>query len=85
MANRLRVRVVAMTRAPAATAILTAAWPNDEFAPRITTVCPAEILRLRKRQVQAVANVSGSAANWDHGSSESMSVTLAARTRVYSA
>jgi len=32
MPKRSRLRAVAITRAPAATAILTAAWPNDEVA-----------------------------------------------------
>ena len=53
--NRSRLRVVAMTRAPALTAMLTAAWPKDEVAPRITSVWPSAISRLRNRQVQAVA------------------------------
>ena len=83
--KRSRFRAVAMTRAPAATAILTAAWPNDDVAPRMTMVWPAPSFRLWKRQVHAVANVSGSAANCDHGKSDSMRATLAARTRVYSA
>ena len=40
MGKRSGLRAVAMTRAPAATAILSAAWPNDDVAPRITRVCP---------------------------------------------
>jgi hypothetical protein len=55
MAKREGLRVVAMTRASAATAILTAAWPKDEVAPPMTRVCPARRFRLRNRQVQAVA------------------------------
>jgi hypothetical protein len=37
MEKRSRVRVVAITRAPALTAILRAAWPNEEVAPRMTS------------------------------------------------
>src|SRR5437870_12708954 len=55
IANRCWLRVVAMIRAPALTAILSAAWPNDEVAPRITSVWSLVISRLRKRQVHAVA------------------------------
>src|SRR5437879_5396802 len=54
-ARRHLLRVVAMIRAPALTAILSAAWPNDEVAPRITSVWSLVISRLRKRQVHAVA------------------------------
>src|SRR5256885_12909299 len=38
----LPIWAVAITRAPADTAIFTAACPNDDVAPRITTVCPAD-------------------------------------------
>ncbi len=53
--NWSRLRVVPMTFAPAFTAMLSAAWPNDDVAPRITSVWPLAISRLRNRQVQAVA------------------------------
>ncbi|CNH17305.1 Uncharacterised protein [Mycobacterium tuberculosis] len=79
------LRAVAMTRAPAATAIFSAAWPNADVAPRKTNVCPAVRLRLRNKQVHATAYVSGNAARSDHGRSDSIRATLAARTRVYSA
>jgi hypothetical protein len=55
MAKRSRLRVVTITRTPALTAILSAAWPNEEVAPRMTSNCPFSISRLRNRQVQAVA------------------------------
>ena len=55
MGNRSRLRLVAMTFAPALTASFTAAWPKEEVAPRITSVWPGWISRLRNRQVQAVA------------------------------
>ena len=55
MAKRSRLRVVAITRAPALTAILSAAWPNEEVAPRMHEQLPLLISRLRNRQVQAVA------------------------------
>src|SRR5215472_532674 len=55
MATRPWLRVVAMTRAPASTAMLMAAWPNDDIPPRITSVWFLAISRLRKRQVHAVA------------------------------
>ena len=54
-ATRSRPRVVAMTRTPASTAMLSAAWPKEDAAPRMTSVCPSAISRLRNRQVQAVA------------------------------
>ena len=38
MAKRSRFRVVAITRAPALTAMLTAAWPKEEVAPRTKRV-----------------------------------------------
>jgi hypothetical protein len=53
--KRLGLRVVAMTFAPALTAILRAAWPKDEVAPRMTSVWPEAISRLRNKHVQAVA------------------------------
>src|SRR5262245_4162960 len=53
--KRSRLRVVATTRTPALTAILSAARPNEEVAPRMTSNCPRSISRLRNRQVQAVA------------------------------
>jgi hypothetical protein len=46
--------------------MLTAACPKDDVAPRITSVCPSAISRLRNKQVQAVAYVSGMAARSDH-------------------
>jgi hypothetical protein len=55
MANRARLRVAAITRAPALMAIFSAAWPNGEVAPRMTSNCPLSISRPRNRQVQAVA------------------------------
>jgi hypothetical protein len=83
--NRSRLRVVAMTFAPASTAILSAASPKDEVAPRITSICPFVSSRLRKRQVQAVAYDSGSAASASHGRSDSICATPVASARVYSA
>ena len=41
MAKRSRLRVVAMTRAPALTARLTAAWPKEDVAPRMTSGLPS--------------------------------------------
>jgi len=55
MEKLLRSRVVAITRTPALTAILSADWPNEEVPPRMTSSCPFSISRLRNRQVQAVA------------------------------
>ena len=42
-------------------------WPKDDVAPRISRVWPLAISRLRNRQVQAVAYVSGMAASSAHG------------------
>ena len=55
IANWSGLRLVAITRAPRRMASLTAAWPNDEVAPRMTMVWPAANSRLRNRHVQAVA------------------------------
>ena len=49
MANRSRLRVVAMTFAPALTASFTAAWPKDEVAPRITRVWPLRDLQVAEQ------------------------------------
>jgi hypothetical protein len=83
--NRSRLRVVAITRTPALTAILSADWPKDDVAPRMTSNCPFVISRLRNRQVQAVAKVSGIAASSAHGSSASIMATFDTGARVYSA
>src|SRR5580704_7759062 len=53
--KRSWLRAVAMTCAPAFTAMFRAACPNDDIAPRITKVWPSASSRLRNRQVQAVA------------------------------
>jgi hypothetical protein len=74
-----------MTRAPALTAMLTAACPKDEVAPRITRVCPRAISRLRNRQVHAVAYVSGMAARSAHDRSDSMAATFDTGARANSA
>jgi hypothetical protein len=65
--------------------MLTAACPKDDVAPRITSVCPRTISRLRNKQVQAVAYVSGMAARSAHDRFDSMAATFHTGARVYSA
>ena len=74
-----------MTRTPALTAILMAAWPKEEVPPRMSNVWPLAISRLRNKQVQAVAYVSGIAANSAQDRLDSIRATLDTRARVYSA
>jgi len=65
---RSRLRVVAVTWAPACAAMFRAAWPSADVAPRMTSVWPARRSRLRYRQVHAVAYDSGIAASSSHES-----------------
>jgi hypothetical protein len=75
-----------MMPASALTAILAAACPNDEVAPRTTSSWPLSISRLRKRHVQAVVYVSGiAAASSAHDRSASISATFEVGARVTSA
>src|SRR5262249_41921596 len=83
--KRSRLRVVAITFTPALAAMFSAAWPNDDVAPRITRGWPLAISRLRNKQVQAVAYVSGIAASSAHDRSDSIAATFVIGARVYSA
>src|SRR5262249_46487165 len=83
--NRSRLRVVALTFTPAFTAMLSAAWPNDDVAPRITSVWPLPISRFRKRHVHAVGEGSGIAAGSAHDRFASIFATLLTGARVCSA
>src|SRR4029077_237930 len=74
-----------MMWAPASAAMLRAARPKAEVAPRITRVWPSLISKLRCRHVQAVAYDSGITANSSHDRSVLMGTTLVAGGHVYSA
>src|SRR5262245_48232945 len=81
---RSRLRVVAMTLAPAWAAMFSAAWPSAEVAPRSTSAWPLLSSRFRCRQVQAVAYDSGIAASSAQGSFVSIATTFDGHGRVLS-